>query len=177
MKSTWIGITLIALFLAVVCGLAIGCAVPSSTSTPSSTPSPPESSPPTAEAPPTPPPAEQPAPIPQSGAIVGKWQHGLPEECPPSMDPRLWDKFKEASKSQTYTLEFLKDGQVLYSSKTSIDAGTYRFIGDDHVEITWDVLGEAFWTMFGGTVYKIQISRDKMTLDKGEKSITLKRVR
>ena len=110
-------------------------------------------------------------------AILGKWQTpDLPEECPPSMDPRLFEKFKEASGSQTYTLEFLQDGQVLYSRKTSIDAGPYSFIGDDHVEIIWDVLGEAFWTMFGGTVYKVQISGDKMTLEKEGKSVSFRRV-
>ena len=110
-------------------------------------------------------------------AILSKWQAGdLPKECPPGLDPRLFEKFKEAAGSQTYTLEFFKDGQVLYSSKTSIDAGTYRFIGDNHVEITWDVLGKAFWVMFGGTVYEVQISGDKMTLDKEGESVTLRRV-
>jgi len=141
-----IAITLIALFLPVVCGSAASCtALPTS----------------------------------PERAILGKWQTPELGERPQggSLDPRLWDKFKEASKSQTYTLEFLKDGEVLYSSKTSIDAGTYRFIGDDHVEITWDVLGEAFWTMFGGRVYKVQISGDKMTLEKEGKSVTFRRVR
>lgn len=145
LRNRWISTTLIALSLAVVCGLATSCtALPTS----------------------------------QERAILGKWQTPDLGERPQggSLDPRLWDKFKEASRSQTYTLEFLKDGQVLYSSKTSIDAGTYRFIGDDHVEITWDVLGEAFWTMFGGKVYKVQISGDKMTLEKEGKSVAFRRV-
>ena len=145
MRNRWIGITQIALFLVIVCGLVTSCTV---------------------------------LPTSPERAILGKWQTPDLGERPQggSLDPRLWDKFKEASKSQTYTLEFFKDGQVLYSSETYIDAGTYRFIGDTHVEITWDVLGEAFWTMFGGKVYKVQISGDKMTLEKEGKSVTFRQV-
>ena len=147
MRNRWIGITLIALFLAMVCGSATSCtALPTSS----------------------------------ERAILGKWQTPDLGERPEggSLDPRLWDKFKEASGSQTFTLEFFKDGQVLYSSETSIVAGTYRFISDDYVEITWNVLvGTLAWELFGGHgVYKVEFSGNKMTLERGEESTTFRRV-
>ena len=105
---------------------------------------------------------------PQS-AILGKWRHGLPEECPTSMDPRQYEELKKLTENETYYLEFLNNGKVLYICEGQILDGTYTLISDNYVEITWNVLvGTLAWELFGGHgVYKVEFSGNKMTLQGG----------
>ena len=114
-------------------------------------------------------PTAQPA-SPQS-TILGKWRHGLPDECPPNVDPRFYEKIKKLPENETYYLEFFKTGEVLYIDDEGwIYNGTYRFISDEYVEITWNVLvGSLAWELFGGHgVYEVQISGETMYLKGGQ---------
>lgn len=109
-------------------------------------------------------------PVNAESAILGKWRHGLPEECPPSMDPRQYEEFRKLPENKTYYLEFLVNGNVLYiSSEGEIVDGVYTFIGDDYVEIVWNTLyGTLAWELYGGHgVYEVQISGDRMALQGG----------
>jgi hypothetical protein len=103
-------------------------------------------------------------------AILGKWRHGLPEECPPNMDSRQYEELKKLPENETYYLEFLKNGEILHiDDEGKILNGTYRFISDEYVEITWNVLvGSLAWELFGGHgVYEVKISGNEMWMKGG----------
>ena len=107
------------------------------------------------------------APSSLQGAILGKWRHGLPEQCPPSMDPRAYAKLKELPENKTYFLDFTNDGNVAYADDgDTLVNGTYRFVGDRHVEISWSVsLGttaQPFLRQRG--VYEVGVSGERMYL-------------
>jgi len=113
-------------------------------------------------------PATQPSPPAGSeSAIVGKWRHGLPEECPASMDPRAYEELKQLPESTTYYLEFFETGEMLYIDDEGwIVDGIYTFIGDNYLKIT---LNPNTWFLaFGGDeVYEVQISGNEMWLKGG----------
>ena len=101
-------------------------------------------------------------------AILGKWRHGLPEECPPNMGRAQYEELKKLPESKTYYLEFLEDSKVQYICEGQIVDGTYTFVSDDDVEITWNVLVGTLAELFGGHgVYKVEFSGNKMTLQGG----------
>jgi len=109
----------------------------------------------------------------QSATIIGKWRHGLPETCPPNMDPSLYQKTKAMNlpENELYYLEFLKNGTILHiDSDGQIMDGTYKFISDNYVEINWNMfVGTLGWELFGGHgVYELHISGNKMTLKGGQ---------
>lgn len=100
-------------------------------------------------------------------ALVGEWRHGLPETCPQSMDPRLYEELKELPENEIYFLEFTDSGEVSFlRDENRIFNGTYRFVGDRYVEITWTVTSvptaQQFFSQQG--VYKLQISGETMYL-------------
>jgi hypothetical protein len=100
-------------------------------------------------------------------ALIGEWRHGLPETCPPSMDPRLYEEFKKLPENETYFLEFINNSDVSYlDHEHRIFNGTYRFVGDRYVEITWTVTpvstAQEFFNQHG--VYEVQISGETMYL-------------
>jgi len=129
-------------------------------------------------------PAPTPTTWPRSpeSAILGKWRHGLPEKCPPSMDTRLYEELEKLPENETYYLEFFKDGQVLCrwiaNGETYIVDGTYTFIGDDYVKIAWSTwVGALAFKHWGGHgVYKVEISGDKMTLEGELETMIFRRV-
>ena len=99
--------------------------------------------------------------------IIGKWRHGLPEMCPPSMGQRLYEELKKLPENKTYFLEFIKSGEVFYlDDENRIFNGTYRFVGDRYVEISWAgslvPTAQQFFGQHG--VYKVQISGETMYL-------------
>lgn len=108
--------------------------------------------------------------------ILGKWRHGLPEECPPSMDPRLYEELKKLPENQTYYWEFFKDGQVVHTDEEWICTGTYTLIEYKYIKITWDIWATPLIEALGGLVFEIQIFSDNMILTKGDDSITFWRV-
>ena len=116
-------------------------------------------------------------------AILGKWRHGFPEECPPNMDTRQYEELKKLPENETYYLEFFKDGQVLCrgiaDGKTYIVDGTYTFIDDDYVRIAWSTwVGALAFKHWGGHgVYKVEISGDKMTLEGEGETMIFRRAR
>jgi hypothetical protein len=98
-------------------------------------------------------------------AILGKWRHGLPEECPPQMSQQQYEELKELPESKTYYLEFFEDSNVQFICEEQIVDGTYTFISGDEVEISWSVLGGNLAEFFDSHgVYQIVFSEDKMTL-------------
>jgi hypothetical protein len=102
----------------------------------------------------------------QSG-IIGKWRHGVPEQCPPTLDPRLYEELKQLPEGKTYFLKFTNSGQVSYSDNESgILNGTYRFVADAYVEINWASgsvpTAQPFSSQHG--IYEIQISEEMMYL-------------
>jgi hypothetical protein len=114
----------------------------------------------------------EPPPTPPSeatvSAILGKWRHGLPEECPPQMSQQQYEELKELPESKTYYLGFFEDGEVQFICEGQIIDGTYTFISDDEVEISWNVLGGALAEFFDSHgVYKIEFSEDNMALQGG----------
>jgi hypothetical protein len=111
----------------------------------------------------------EPSPTPPSeatkSAILGKWRHGLPEECPPQMSQQQYEELRELPESKTYYLEFFEDGNVQFICEGQIIDGTYTFISDEEVEISWNVLGGTLAEFFDGDgVYQVVFSEDKMTL-------------
>lgn len=112
----------------------------------------------------------KPAPAPTTwstspeSAILGKWRHGFPEECPPNMDIRQCEELKKLPENKTYYLEFLENGQVLNISEGEewLADGTYEFIGDTYVKIKWSVLRGTFFNEI--YLFKFEISGNKMTL-------------
>lgn len=104
-------------------------------------------------------------------AILGRWRHGLPEECPPHMGRTLYEELKKLPESKTYYLEFLEDGKVQFICEGQIVDGTYTFISDNNVEISWNVLVGTLAEFFDGHgVYKVVFSEDKMTLQGGREA-------
>ena len=55
---------------------------------------------------------------------------------------------------------------MLYISNELIVEGIYEFIGDEYIEIVWDILvGTLVWEVFGGHgVDEVKIYGDKMML-------------
>jgi hypothetical protein len=114
----------------------------------------------------------EPPPTPPSeatlSAILGKWRHGLPEECPPSMGQHLYEELKELPENETYYLEFFADGSVQFICEGQVVDGTYTFISDEEVEISWSVLSGTLAEFFDSRgVYEIEFSEDNMTLQGG----------
>lgn len=104
-------------------------------------------------------------------AILGKWRHGLPEECPPHMSQHQYEELKKLPESETYYLEFLENGKVQYICEGQIVDGTYTFVSDDDVEITWNVLVGTLAELFEGQgIYKVEFSENKMTLQGGREA-------
>jgi len=106
-------------------------------------------------------------------AIIGKWRHGLPEECPANMDPKLYQQLKAMNlpENETYYLEFFKNGKILCESPDGhIMDGTYNFISDNYLEITWNYMaGTLAWELFGGHgVYEVHLAGSQMTLKGGQ---------
>ena len=103
-------------------------------------------------------------------AILGKWRHGLPEKCPPTMDQRQYEEFKKLPENKTYYLEFLKNGKLCYSCEGQTVEGTYTFTDDDYVEIVWYALVGTFAQepFVSNGAYKVQISGNNMILQGGQ---------
>ena len=112
-------------------------------------------------------------------AVIGKWRHGVPDQCPPSMDPRLYEKLKALPDSRTYFLEFAANGQVFcLDNDYGTASGSYRFVADRHVEIDWvgspPYGARQFFLQRG--VYEVQISGEKMYLrNQHEKEVSYRR--
>src|SRR4030042_703411 len=70
--------------------------------------------------------------------ILGKWHHGLPDTCPPSMDSRMYEELKKLPESYPYFLELSKNGQLLYVGEEQTFSGRYRFVSENDLEITWN---------------------------------------
>ena len=100
-------------------------------------------------------------------AIIGKWRHGLPEQCPPSMASSLYEELKKLPEGKTYFLEFTNSGEVFYlDDENGTFNGTYRFVSDTYVEINWTVSSVPAAQQFFGQqgVYEVQISGETMYL-------------
>lgn len=100
-------------------------------------------------------------------ALIGTWRHGLPEQCPPSMDSRMYEELKKLPENETFYLEFIDSGEVFFlSDENTIFNGTYRFLGDRYVQLNWAVSvapsAQQFFSQHG--VYEIQISEERMYL-------------
>jgi hypothetical protein len=97
--------------------------------------------------------------------ILGTWRHGLPEERPAHMSQNLYEELKGLPESKTYYLEFFEDDKVQFICEDQIVDGTYTFVSDEEVEISWSVLGGTLAEFFDGYgVYQVVFSEDKMTL-------------
>lgn len=100
-------------------------------------------------------------------AIIGRWRHGLPEQCPPSMDFRLYEELKRLPENETYYLEFTDSGKVSFlRDENTIVNGTYRFVSDRYIQLNWAVslvpTAQQFFSQHG--VYEIQFSEETMYL-------------
>jgi len=98
-------------------------------------------------------------------AILGKWRKVVPETPPPSMDQKLWEKYRQPP--EIYYLEFLDNGALLYKNyeKNIFYDGIYRFINNKNVEIIWNTNAGA--AVSGHGVYEVTINGNTMMLRGG----------
>ncbi len=109
-------------------------------------------------------------------AILGKWQHGLSQR-PPNMGSSTYELIKSLPESKPYSLEFSKNGQLLYISEGGTHSGKYSFVGQNSVQITWSSSSSPPDLGLQGGIYEVRFSGNKMGLiQQGKKEVTFTRI-
>lgn len=109
-------------------------------------------------------------------AILGKWQHGF-SECPPNMGSSTYELIKGLPESKPYSLEFSKNGQLLYISEGGTHSGKYSFVGQNSVQITWSSSSSPPDLGLQDGIYEVRFSGNKMGLiQQGKKEVTFTRI-
>jgi len=89
--------------------------------------------------------------------LLGRWRHGLPEECPPGMDSRMYEKAAEIPEQETYYLEF-SDGGGLSCIRTDVlTQGRWEIVDPGVVRLAWPIWqGEPPYGLRDGeTLYRV----------------------
>ncbi len=87
----------------------------------------------------------------------------------------LVGKWRDTKTNQT--IEFFKDGRLVFDDGQYMISGTYKLIGNEYIQVALEGLAGAFAAMSAAETWKYQISGDTLNIVAAGKTATLKRVR
>jgi hypothetical protein len=88
----------------------------------------------------------------------------------------LAGKWQNANKTEQ-TLEFLKDGGVIFNNGGVIITGKYELVGDDVVKVDFEGLAGGVLNLFTANTWQYQVSGNLMTITILGETATYKRVK
>lgn len=88
--------------------------------------------------------------------------------------PKIVGKWQDTQ--STDTIEFLKNGNIVYTSNGVTEAGTYEIVSDNIVKVSFSGLSGGMLSFFGGDTWNYTISGNTLSIQVMGTTLTLKRM-